>query len=165
MPEITRTVALHGDLTTQGGVVIAPGDNNTVMDRQIALAGDKVECPACNTTGFIRSVPPTPDQSHHGRQFSGEKPIYVYAVTTPSQVLLSKPFIGMALVNVDRPVSARGTSMRGYSNSRIVEVSQCFGTEGLNLNVMGATSTVAPVYYSVGYEIDLTAIADNMRCK
>jgi hypothetical protein len=96
---------------------------------------------------------------------SGEKPIYVYAVTTPSQVALNKPFIGMALINVDRPVSARGPSMRGYSNSRIVEVSQCLGTEGLNLNVVGTPSLISPVYYSVGYEIDLTTIANDMRCK
>jgi hypothetical protein len=96
---------------------------------------------------------------------SGEKPIYVYAVTTPSQVLLNRPFLGMALINVDRPVSARGHRMRGYSNSRLVEVSQCFGMEGLNLNVVRTPSSIAPVYYSVGYEIDLTTVANDMRCK
>lgn len=89
MPEITRRVALHGDLTTAGGVVIAPGDNNTVMGRQVALADDKVECPSCKTTGFIRSVPPTPAQSHHGRQFAYGGDICICGCHPPPRVIAS----------------------------------------------------------------------------
>lgn len=40
--------------------MIAPGSNHTVMGKQMANVRCQVECPACNRTGSIQSVPPMP---------------------------------------------------------------------------------------------------------
>ena len=96
---------------------------------------------------------------------SSDNAIYVYALTVPPHVPLKKPFLGMALVNVNRPVFARGLEMSAYANGIVFKVRQCFGMEGLNLEVVGTPSTIAPMYYSFGYEIDLTAIGNDERCK
>ena len=96
---------------------------------------------------------------------SSDNAIYVYALTVPPHVPLKKPFLGMALVNVNRPVFARGLEMSAYANGIVFKVRQCFGMEGLNLEVVGTPSSVASMYYSFGYEIDLTALANDKRCK
>lgn len=58
MTEVTRKIVRHGDRTTAGGTVQAPGSNHTVIGKQIANVHCTVECPACNRTGTIQSAPP-----------------------------------------------------------------------------------------------------------
>ncbi|RYX95833.1 MAG: PAAR domain-containing protein [Comamonadaceae bacterium] len=70
MSDLFRRVVRDGDLTTQGGSVIAAAKNNTAMGRAIALEGDQVTCPACNSTGTIVSVPPMPEQYSHSRRYA-----------------------------------------------------------------------------------------------
>ena len=96
---------------------------------------------------------------------SSDNPIYAYAIAVPPHVPLGKPFLGMALVNVNRPVFARGLEMSASADGKVFKVRQCFGMEGLNLEVSGTPSSVASMYYSFGYEIDLTALANDKRCK
>ena len=55
--------------------------------------------------------------------------------------------------------------MSVYANGIFFKVRQCFGMEGLTLEVVGTPSSVASMYYSFGYEIDLTALANDKRCK
>lgn len=60
MADVIRRIVRHGDKTTAGGTVIAPGTNYTIMGLQIANVHCQVECPACNGKGSIQSVPPMP---------------------------------------------------------------------------------------------------------
>jgi uncharacterized Zn-binding protein involved in type VI secretion len=87
--DVGRRVARNGDLTTAKGVVIAPGDNNTVMGRQIALEGDKIHCPACKTTGVIRSAPPSPEQYHHGTRFAYGGDLCICGCHPPPRIIAS----------------------------------------------------------------------------
>ncbi len=48
-----RYYILHGDKTTVGGTVLAFQRGATNNGRSLAMIGDKVICPKCNTTGMI----------------------------------------------------------------------------------------------------------------
>jgi uncharacterized Zn-binding protein involved in type VI secretion len=87
--QISRRVARHGDLTTNQGVVIAPGNYNTVMGLQVALAGDKIECPACKTTGYIRSAPPSPEQYYNDRRFAYGGDLCICGCHPPPRIIAS----------------------------------------------------------------------------
>lgn len=58
MTQANRRIVRHGDKTTAGGTVLAPGNKHTVMGQQLANVNCKIDCPACNSTGTIQSVPP-----------------------------------------------------------------------------------------------------------
>ena len=48
-----KRVAIKGDKTTTGGVILT-GKNSAQLNRQsVACKGDKAYCPACNSTGVI----------------------------------------------------------------------------------------------------------------
>ena len=48
-----KPVALKGDKTSTGGVILEGLDNHTVHGTPVAREGDKVWCPACKQTGTI----------------------------------------------------------------------------------------------------------------
>ena len=58
MPDFSRYFIRNGDATTAGGSVVATGTHMPVYGAHVALEGDQVHCPACNSTGVIQCVAP-----------------------------------------------------------------------------------------------------------
>lgn len=86
-----RNVVRHGDETTAGGSVIAPGSNHTVFGKQIALEGDSVSCPACNSTGLIKSVAPKAENYHDGRRYAFGGDLCMCLCATPPRLIATCP--------------------------------------------------------------------------
>ena len=59
-----------GDKTTANGVVLASSDFSRVDGRALALDGDPVDCPACDTQGIIRTAGPRLSDSFMGKQYA-----------------------------------------------------------------------------------------------
>ena len=90
MADAVRRIVRNGDKTTAGGTVIAPGTTNTVMGLQIANVHCQVQCPACNSTGSIQSVPPMPTYfDYNGVRAAFDGDLCMCACPTPPRLLSS----------------------------------------------------------------------------
>ena len=89
MSNFSKRVVRHGDTTTEGGSVIAPGSNNTVGDLQVALAGDRVSCPKCRSIGTIVSVAPMPETYYDHRRYAFDGDLCVCLCPTPPRLISS----------------------------------------------------------------------------
>lgn len=97
MTMLTRNFVLDGDMTTRGGMVQAKGNGMTFDDTNICFEGDPVLCPACNTTGFTRCVPPSrPYSGHDGRQVNLDGDLCICACTPQPRLRGTCRFMSMA---------------------------------------------------------------------
>lgn len=61
-----------GDLTTANGVVVSAASNFILLDRRVALEGDKIACRGCRSTGTIICIGPRHPEYYEGRQVALE---------------------------------------------------------------------------------------------
>ena len=72
-----KAIALKGDKTTTGGVILEGLDHHTVHGIPVAREGYKVRCPTCKQTGVI-----TPDAGMAGTKINGiAYPVHGSSVT------------------------------------------------------------------------------------
>ena len=91
MGDFNRYWILDGDRTTAGGTVIGSCAHIPVDGRKLALEGDQVKCPACNSMGVIECVPPIRrSTAQDGRQFSVDGDLCMCACSVPPKLLASQ---------------------------------------------------------------------------
>lgn len=92
----TRNFVLDGDKTTSGGTVHAKSNGMAFNDTNICFEGDAVLCPACNTTGFTKCVPPSrPYTGNDGRQANLDGDLCICGCATPPSLQGSCSFMQM----------------------------------------------------------------------
>lgn len=97
MADFRRSWMRDGDTTTAGGVVNGSGTHMPVDGKAIAFEGDPVKCPACNSTGVIKCVPPIrPATGQAGKQISVEGDLCICNCPTPPRLVASQHSYGMA---------------------------------------------------------------------
>jgi uncharacterized Zn-binding protein involved in type VI secretion len=91
MGDFNRYFIRDGDTTTAGGQVIGTGTHMPIYGRYIALEGDSVKCPACNSTGVIQCVPPMRTATGHAnKQFSVEGDLCICQCPSPPKLIASQ---------------------------------------------------------------------------
>lgn len=91
MADFNRYWIRNGDATTAGGEVMASGTHMPVLGKSIALEGDPVQCPACNSTGVIKCVPPIRRATGHaGTQMSVDGDLCVCNCPVPPRLIASQ---------------------------------------------------------------------------
>lgn len=102
MADFTRYWVRHGDTTTAGGEVQATGTHMPMDGLAVALEGDAVQCPACNSTGVIRCVPPLRRMTGQaGRQLSVDGDECVCQCPVPPRLVASQRSYGVAFSAAD----------------------------------------------------------------
>lgn len=91
MGDFNRYLIRDGDTTTAGGTVIASGTHMPIDGLSVALEGDAVKCPACNSTGAIHCVPPIRKVTGHaGKQLSVDGDLCICGCPTPPRLIASQ---------------------------------------------------------------------------
>ncbi|QYF94190.1 PAAR domain-containing protein [Massilia sp. PAMC28688] len=111
-----------GAPTSAGGRVISASSASHIEGAAIALEGDLVACPVCNTTGKIGCVGPRIPETWNGRNVALENDLCICRCDSPprlltSQVLRSQVIkdSGRALSNPLPPHPERGTAGQVYA--------------------------------------------------
>lgn len=94
---------------------------------------------------------------------SSSKPIFQYLLKSPDVDSSEPSFVGLALVNVTRTVSATNISMTGYGgDGNLISARLCLSHEGANL--FSEQDPSVSIYYYQDYEIDLSAMPADEVC-
>lgn len=111
MADAVRTIVRNGDKTTAGGTVIAPGTNFTLMGKQIANVQCQVQCPSCNSTGSIQSVPPMPTFFDYGgirAAFDGD--LCICGCSPHPRLIASLPASQFSASSYEAPIASTPTA-------------------------------------------------------
>lgn len=96
MGDFNRYFVLHGDTTTAGGEVIGTATHMTVHGKHTAIEGDKVKCPACNSVGVIKCVPPMRTITGHAQaQFAMNGDLCMCKCSPKPRLIASQNFQSM----------------------------------------------------------------------
>jgi uncharacterized Zn-binding protein involved in type VI secretion len=89
--DFNRYFIRDGDATTAGGVVKASGTHMPIDGLSVALEGDSINCPACNSVGIIQCVPPIRKVTGHaGKQLSVDGDLCICACPRPPRLIASQ---------------------------------------------------------------------------
>lgn len=92
-----RKWVVDGDKTSAGGIVHASGTQDTLHGIPIGREWDAVSCPACNSIGQIRCVPPKRGAHMRGAQLSMDGDLCICNCKEPPRIIASARAAGMAV--------------------------------------------------------------------
>jgi uncharacterized Zn-binding protein involved in type VI secretion len=75
-----------GAKTTAGGTVRVTSDRYKLNGVPLALEGDPVDCPRCNTTGVIRCVAPRLAERFNGKQYALQDDLCICQCSPPPKL-------------------------------------------------------------------------------
>jgi uncharacterized Zn-binding protein involved in type VI secretion len=111
-----------GAPTTSGGKVISASSDARIEGVPIAVEGDLVTCPACNTAGKIQCVGPRIPESWNGKNVALENDLCICRCTVPPKLMPSQTLRSQVIKDTGRalsdPVSdmaARGAKGQVYT--------------------------------------------------
>lgn len=88
---LKRYTCRVGDKTTVGGIIREEGERNfSIHGARVALEGDPIDCPACQTTGCVVCVEPRHKFSVMGRQAALGNDECRCACKTPPRLIASQ---------------------------------------------------------------------------
>lgn len=115
-----RYFARKGNKTTAGGDVME-GDDSFIHDgRPIAFDGAKVYCPACNSTGVVRTIPPHHPFMVNGTQIALEGDLCACMCSTPPKLLASQSAVRMSFGASSGSLAPIGT--RGFEEGTVARL-------------------------------------------
>ncbi len=79
-----------GAMTTVGGKVISASGNGGINGVPIALEGDSISCPACNSQGKIQCVEPRIPETCNGRKVALENDLCMCGCPTPPRLVANQ---------------------------------------------------------------------------
>jgi uncharacterized Zn-binding protein involved in type VI secretion len=94
-----------GALTSAGGRVISASSEGQIEGVAIALEGDLVACPVCNTTGKIRCVGPRIPETWNGRNVALENDLCICRCESPPRLLTSQVLRSQVIKDSGRALS------------------------------------------------------------
>jgi uncharacterized Zn-binding protein involved in type VI secretion len=104
---VIRYNIVQGDKTTAGGEVFGATDNRSTLDGvPLALEGDGIYCPACETTGQIVCVGPRQESWENGRKDALDNDLCVCECEPSPRLLYSKT--GMFHQMTEKELVAQG---------------------------------------------------------
>ncbi|MQR02360.1 PAAR domain-containing protein [Glaciimonas soli] len=105
-----RYFIVHGDKTTVDGVVLALLNPATDSGRNIAVAGDSVLCPKCNTTGRIFPTGPRLPLTFYGNEVALHGDLCLCKCEPPPRLIAS---LGNArMITESEGIGSQGTGPR-----------------------------------------------------
>lgn len=75
-----------GARTTADGVVTSASSLISINGARIALEGDKINCPACNSTGLIQCIGPRVSERFNSKQVALENDLCMCKCATPPRL-------------------------------------------------------------------------------
>lgn len=101
-----RYVITLGALTTSGGRVVSASSDVRIGDAAIALEGDLVACPVCNTTGKILCVDPRIPETWNGKNVALENDLCVCRCATPPKLMPNQTLRSQVIKDTGRALSS-----------------------------------------------------------
>lgn len=81
-----------GAATTAGGKLVSASHVDTIDGAGVALAGDRIECPACGTEGLVQPDGRRLPESSEGRALALDGDLCACACHPPPRLLASQRF-------------------------------------------------------------------------
>ncbi|OHU95465.1 hypothetical protein BLA34_23130 [Ralstonia solanacearum] len=143
-----RHLIVVGDRTTVGGTVIEGVAGCSMYGKEASYVGAKVECPKCNSIGYISQVPPTRRYSLKGKQVALENDLCICGchpppTLIPSQLKSSMSFEAKELARQGFAPDGRplddATSRNHWIRFKLKDAGDC---EGLRCRAHFADGTV-----------------------
>lgn len=94
-----------GSPTSVGGSVVSASSEGEIAGVAIALEGDLVACPVCNTTGKIRCVGPRIPETWRGRNVALESDLCICRCDIPPKLLTSQVLRSQVIKDSGRALS------------------------------------------------------------
>jgi uncharacterized Zn-binding protein involved in type VI secretion len=101
-----------GAATTSGGKVMSASAEGRIDGVPIALEGDLVTCPVCNTAGKIACVGPRIPESWHGKNVALENDLCVCRCAVPPKLLPNQTLRSQVIKDTGRALSGPVDSAR-----------------------------------------------------
>lgn len=76
-----------GARTTANGAVTSASSLISINGVRVALEGDEINCPACNSTGLIQCIGPRVSERFNGKQVALENDLCMCRCATPPRLL------------------------------------------------------------------------------
>lgn len=127
MGDFKRYWVRQGDTTTAGGEVLASGSHMPVDGKAVALEGDAVNCPACNSTGVIKCVPPVrPATGHAKKQLSVDGDLCLCNCPVPPRLVASQKSYCMAFSASDVASTSGAATWLAYAGGSLADFGYSF---------------------------------------
>lgn len=122
MADFHRYWVRNGDTTTAGGEVMATGAHMPVDGRAMAFEGDPVRCPACNSIGVIKCVPPLRRSTGHaGTQMAVEGDLCMCQCPVPPRLVASQRSYSMGFSAGDIATTAGAAAWLAHAGGSLAE--------------------------------------------
>ena len=127
MAEFQRHWVCNGDTTTAGGEVIAPDSRMSVNGKNMACEGDAVRCPACNSTGVIKCVPPLRrTTSPAGTQLSLDGDLCMCNCPNPPRLIASQKQYGVGFGAADIASASGAAAWLSHAGESLAKFGYAF---------------------------------------
>jgi uncharacterized Zn-binding protein involved in type VI secretion len=94
---LKRYLITLGAGTTTGGTVTATHSSKAVNSVKVALEGDKVWCPQCNSEGVIKAHGPRLSDLFYGRQVALQDDLCICKCSPPPRLVATQSVVCQAI--------------------------------------------------------------------